>query len=238
LTQQSVLFSEFVDVLTTMGRYIGEQQSSEPALLTVARCCQQVVPAAEHAAISRSRDHHVATVVATSELPAQLDQLHQVAGGGPLTAVLAGRGGAVRIDELREASRWPEFGTAAADRHGVRSMLTVPLRIEDIDMSAALSLYSTRPDAFDESDELAALLLATHGALAVAAAERRNQVTHLERALQSNRRIGMAIGILMATRRLVEKQAFDLLRSASQSRHRKLFQLADEVIETGTLEFS
>ncbi|RFU22941.1 ANTAR domain-containing protein [Geodermatophilus marinus] len=54
-------------------------------------------------------------------------------------------------------------------------------------------------------------------------------------ALVSNRRTGMAIGILMASRRISEQAASDLLRQASQSRNVELQELAEEVTWTGTL---
>jgi len=40
----------------------------------------------------------------------------------------------------------------------------------------------------------------------------------------------------MATYRVTDQQAFDLLRIASQSRHRKLIAVAEDVIESGELE--
>ncbi|MGY1780853.1 ANTAR domain-containing protein [Geodermatophilus sp. SYSU D01036] len=62
------------------------------------------------------------------------------------------------------------------------------------------------------------------------------QMTHLRVALESNRRIGMAIGILMALRKVDEEAAFGLLRTASSHRNVKLRQVAEEVIRTGTLD--
>lgn len=59
---------------------------------------------------------------------------------------------------------------------------------------------------------------------------------NLHRALNSNREIGAAMGILMARHQLTSDQAFDLLRRASQSAHRKVVAIAAEVIETGALE--
>ena len=58
---------------------------------------------------------------------------------------------------------------------------------------------------------------------------------HLEKALASNRRIGMAIGILMARRQLTEEQAFDCLRVESQRRNVKLREIAERVIYTGDI---
>jgi ANTAR domain len=62
------------------------------------------------------------------------------------------------------------------------------------------------------------------------------QVDNLRIALASNREIGAAVGILMASRKLTSEHAFDLLRRVSQHSHRKLRELALEVIDTGTIE--
>ena len=45
----------------------------------------------------------------------------------------------------------------------------------------------------------------------------------------------MAIGILMAIRRVSQEEAFDLLRVRSQRSNRKLREIADEVVLTGAL---
>jgi hypothetical protein len=62
------------------------------------------------------------------------------------------------------------------------------------------------------------------------------RVENLELALTTNREIGIALGILMAGRKLTSDQAFDLLRRASQQSHRKLRELALEIAETGSIE--
>ena len=56
---------------------------------------------------------------------------------------------------------------------------------------------------------------------------------HLEHALRSSRRIGAAIGIVMAHRHLSEEQAFKALCRASQDANRKLTVVTDEVVRTG-----
>jgi hypothetical protein len=58
---------------------------------------------------------------------------------------------------------------------------------------------------------------------------------NLQIALLSNRRIGTAIGILMAHRRITDTAAFELLRAASQRTHRKLREVAEDVVLTGAL---
>jgi AmiR/NasT family two-component response regulator len=44
------------------------------------------------------------------------------------------------------------------------------------------------------------------------------------------------MGILMASNKVTEQQAFDLLRIASQSNHRKLHDVAYDVVQTGELD--
>lgn len=57
----------------------------------------------------------------------------------------------------------------------------------------------------------------------------------LEHALASNRRIGMAVGILMCRHQLTEDQAIAVLKTHSQHCNVKLRELAETVIYTGTI---
>jgi ANTAR domain len=59
---------------------------------------------------------------------------------------------------------------------------------------------------------------------------------HLRIALHSSRQIGAAIGIVMSAHKLTDEGAFQLLRAASQHTHRKLRDIADDVIRTGWLD--
>jgi AmiR/NasT family two-component response regulator len=66
-------------------------------------------------------------------------------------------------------------------------------------------------------------------------ADARSTILNLEIALQSNRRIGMAIGIVMGQLAVTEEEAFGRLRLVSQTTNRKLREVAEEVIYTGEL---
>jgi hypothetical protein len=63
----------------------------------------------------------------------------------------------------------------------------------------------------------------------------RRHIADLTAALESNREIGAAIGVVMATRGVDSEAAFDLLRQASQARHTKLRDVAREVVATRRL---
>jgi signal transduction histidine kinase/DNA-binding response OmpR family regulator/PAS domain-containing protein len=62
-----------------------------------------------------------------------------------------------------------------------------------------------------------------------------DKAANLQRALSSNRQIGIALGVLMARDMLTEDQAFERLRVISQRQNRKLRDVADEVVLTGAL---
>ena len=61
----------------------------------------------------------------------------------------------------------------------------------------------------------------------------RERAAQLEVALRSSRRIGAAIGIVMADRKVSEEHAFAILVKASQDANRKVRVIADEVVRTG-----
>lgn len=63
----------------------------------------------------------------------------------------------------------------------------------------------------------------------------RDKIANLEAALVTARRIGAAMGVLMNSQKVTNAQAFDLLREASQRSHRKLRDVAEEVLLSGVL---
>ena len=63
----------------------------------------------------------------------------------------------------------------------------------------------------------------------------REKIANLEQALVTARRIGAAVGIVMARLSVTEDEAFLVLRSASQREQRKLRVIADEIVFTGVI---
>ena len=72
-------------------------------------------------------------------------------------------------------------------------------------------------------------MFAAYASMALLAAARHDTANHLTRALETNREIGVAMGILMANGKLTSQQAFDQLRTASQNFNRKLHDIAADV---------
>lgn len=228
--------ADLANLFLRVGRELSSSERSvNDVLQIVSHRAYELIPSAQHAAISRGSSGKFETVAATSDVPPQIDRIQYRLRTGPAVDAIQGEG-AYRDGDLATSTSWPEFGRKAAEEYGIHSLLSVRMYLEDDELHAGLNLYSSERDAFDESDQTTATLVATHGALALTAARRQSKIMNLERALQTSRRIGTAMGILMANNKVTEQQAFDLLRIASQSNHRKLHDVADDVVQSRELK--
>ena len=98
--------------------------------------------------------------------------------------------------------------------------------------SRALTLYSTRTEAFTQEDRATGSMLAVIAAHLISAALAQEQIVQLRQGLESNREIGRACGIIMARGNLTPDQAIDLLRQSSQRSNRKLRDIATDIVDT------
>lgn len=195
----------------------------------------EVVPGAGYAAVTRGVKGHFETVAATDQVARDVDAIQYALGTGPCVDAIL-ENSVFRTGDLRVDERWPVFGRRAAETTGILSMLSFRLYMEDDEMIAALNVYSRELDAFDQSAQTVGMLLASHAALALGGVLAQQRVANLERALASNREIGVAMGILMASHAVTREQAFDLLRITSQNTNRKLVAIATDVADTGVFE--
>jgi GAF domain-containing protein len=216
-----------------VARALAAEQTVEETLARLVDVAVAIIPGCHHAGVTVVRRGRPETPAATDEVPAAVDAIQYETGQGPCLSAIAEHA-VFRTGDLAMDDRWPAFAAPAVARTGVRSVLAYRL-FTDEDTLGALNLYSREPDAFDDDTVPVGTILAAHAALAFARARDREQISGLEQALASNRTIAMAIGILMATHRIKEGEAFDRLRVASQRSNRRLREIADEVVRTGEL---
>ena len=138
-----------------------------------------------------------------------------------------------RVDDFHDDPRWPDLVATIRDKTSLRSAIGYPLTVAR-ESFGALVIYSDVPGEFAGQTSLSAAF-AVHLSLALQSARATERVTHLEHALLTNRRIGIAIGILMAHHQVTEEHAFDLLRTSSQRENVKLAAIAERVVHTGGL---
>jgi hypothetical protein len=193
------------------------------------------VPGARWVSVSALRSGRFTTSASTAEQAVRADVLQYEIGSGPcVDAVL--KESLYVTGEVSTDTRWAEWGRRANSQVGINSVLSQRLQLQGQDeMVAGLNIYSDVPRAFDRAAVGVALILATHGAMVLSQQLASREAGHLERALISNREIGMAMGIVMSQYRLTRQGAFDVLRVASQNSNRKLADIAAEVTHTGTL---
>ena len=129
---------------------------------------------------------------------------------------------------------WPKFSARAIEETPIRSMFGVRVFLGGDDRGA-LNFYAPEPGAFTELDLGIGAMLSTMASLALQNAVAQRKTVNLEIALESSRQIGTAIGILMSSRLITADRAFDELRKVSQHTHRKVRDVAAEVMETGAL---
>ena len=112
--------------------------------------------------------------------------------------------------------------------------MAVPLRVRSYRLGA-LNVYALQAHVLDEIAAETAGLFAEQASIVLANAEAftRAQATavSLGQALTSRSVIDMAKGILMARDECGPAEAFDLFRQASQTQHRKLREVAQELVD-------
>jgi hypothetical protein len=228
-------FLELAELFSDIGSSLTEQPDADSVFDLLVELAVTRVPGAEHAGITVGSLGQFATRSASSELVRRTDRIQYELQSGPCVAAAVDES-VYNAPDLATDPRWPEFGARAAREVGVRSMYATRLFLDDDgDSVAALNLYATSTDAFGPTSKAIALLLATHGALALATASSREKIANLLTAVKSNREIGIAMGIVMDQANLTREQAFDLLRLLSQHLHRKIADIAADIAETGLL---
>jgi GAF domain-containing protein len=226
--------TQLEQALASLTRLLFADETFESAVRRVVDLAVGVIPSCDSCSVSRVQGRTIETPVASDSLALDLDNLQYESGGGPCVEAI--RTGSPVVLELRtDGTRWPAFVTAAA-RVGLHSARSLPLRV-DSRVLGALNLYSLA-GPFTDLDVRLSESFAEQAAITLANAEayQRSQelVANLRIALESRDVIGQAKGIIMERERCTAEQAFDILRTISQTRNIKLRDLAQQVVETGT----
>jgi hypothetical protein len=219
---------------TGLLRSLASAPTVEEAMRRLTQYTVDHIPAADAAGLTVPTNSGPATRAATTTLADTVDAL-QYALGGPCVAALLEPDEVQHADDLDAEDRWPEFASAAVQQTPVRSVVSYRLAVDQERPIASLNLYAKRPHAFTPNAVREAASLAGQATISLAYLAERKTRLELDAALTSNRRIGAALGILMARHRLTHEQAFRSLRQTSQNTNRKLRDLAEAILETGDL---
>ncbi|GAA1794984.1 GAF and ANTAR domain-containing protein [Planosporangium flavigriseum] len=191
----------------------------------------QAVPGESWCGITLIRAGAPTTQAASSPLTARVDDIQYKIGDGPALTAIRTREMVV-VGDLAGEARWPQWREAAAD-DGISGVLSMPLDIDD-HVIGALNLYTSESNAFSPDVQLAAMLVAEHAGLLLAAVLDRGRLAglaaDLSEALASGDTVNRAIGIVMAQRGCRAEEALQVLRQASMNLHVPLHDVADRLV--------
>ncbi|KOG33475.1 GAF and ANTAR domain-containing protein [Streptomyces resistomycificus] len=226
-------WGRFAQQMASMARDLLAQESVSSTLDRITGSATELVEGCDAAGILVLHGSKAESLAPSDQLVIDSDRLQERLGEGPCFDAARKREGerVFRIaDFTDEQPRWPAYAPQA-HALGVGSMMGFLLFTED-EQFGALNLYSRRAGAFTEASELAGWLLASHAAVAFSSARTHAQMEH---AVATRHVIGEAMGILMGSHHLSEKEAFDVLRRFAQENNIKLREVARRVCERGSL---
>ncbi len=216
------------EVFAEVARSLLAQDDVQHTLQRIVELAVETIEGCDHAGISFLKGGKGSTPAASDEVPHRVDAIQYETNEGPCLDAIR-KHEIFRTGDLGKETRWPEFSSRARRETGVTSMLCFRLFVAG-DTLGALNLYSKAPDAFDDAAQAVGSVFAAHAAIALSTSLHDQQ---MEEALQSRDLIGQAKGMLMARQGLDAREAFEVLKHASQRLNLKLRDVAAQVVAPG-----
>ena len=217
--------------LTGLAGLLSSHRALEDTLVRVAEFAVQAIPGADGAGLTLLEADRPQTVVATADFVREVDDVQYGLKEGPCVSAVA-EGRTFTSGNLGGEPEWPRFGPRVG-RLGVHSALSLPLLLPD-HVVGALNVYAHGKDVFDESAVRMGEFFAPYAAVSVFNAQMLAQaerlVGQLQEAMTSRAEIDHAIGVLMSRSGGTAAEAFESLRTMSQTRSVKLAAVAHEVV--------
>jgi GAF domain-containing protein len=218
--------------LAGLSRLASDRLPLEDLLTQVATYAVQAIPGADGAGLTLLEQDRADTVVATAPFVTEVDDIQYGIDQGP--CITAARDGeTVMSGSLGGDPRWPRFGGRVA-RLGVHSVVSLPLITPD-GVVGAMNVYAHGKNVFDERAAELGQIFAAPAAIAVhnahVLAQTRRLANRLQSALELRGVIDRAVGILMSRSGSTEHEALERLRSLSQQEHRKLGEVARQIVD-------
>jgi transcriptional regulator with GAF, ATPase, and Fis domain len=216
-----------IEEFASVARHVHASENFEESLGRITATAEQAIGGCEAASISLITATGPTTFGATDPLAAEGDQIQYEENEGPcLDAAMEEQW--ISTPDLAVDPRWPRSAARLALQLGVHSMFSCRMTLDAAPHHTlgGMNLYATTPRAFNEQDQMLAILLSSLGAVVVDAAR---QQENLRRAIDSRQVIGEAVGILRAQTKVNSDEAFRMLSQASQRMNIKLRDLAERI---------
>lgn len=221
---------ELLTTFRAMAEVVYAGDSYDSVYESLCHAAVELVDGCDHASLMVRRNGRTTTAAASDEIAARCDAIEIELGEGPcIDAIDESESDAHMAPDLSEATKWPQLAAQLVRETPVRGMAGFRLR-QDGQKVGALNIFSDAPEAFTTDSLDQAIMLTAFASVALAALDRGEEATTLRRGLQSNREIGKAIGLLMASHDIDDDQAFEMLAKVSQEMNVKVAEVAAQVI--------
>lgn len=188
------------------------------------------VPGCDHAAVMTMRAGEKPVCEAATDVTARrIDELERETGEGPCLDAILTQSFECEPD-ITQGSAWPRLAERVIAETPVRGMVGYRILIGGR-KAGALNLFSDTPGALTPENGAVGAIMASFASVALVAASEHESARSLRDALDSNREIGKAIGLLMATNGISDEDAFGMLREASSRLNLRLALVARRVLD-------
>jgi GAF domain-containing protein len=216
------------EYFTAIAEQLLEGRTVEQTCRVIVEAAPRVVEGCDRAAIGILEGDRFRSAASTDGVMELIDRLQNELNEGPCLEASTDQVSQLNND-LTTGSPWPRLAQAVLAQTPVRAMLAVPLVVEG-HRSGALNLFADRPDVFTRTSTESAAILAAFASVAISKARDKATAGQLAEGLATNREIGAAVGILMATHKISSDEAFTVLSGASQRLNRKLRDIAAGIV--------
>jgi hypothetical protein len=221
---------EMLQTFDGLARIIYSGESHDAVHQALCDAAVELIEGCDHASLMLQRHGRVHTAAASDDVALRCDQAEIALGEGPcLDAIDEDEPDAHLCPDLTTGSDWPRLAEHMLRELGVAGMAGFRLRADGARVGA-LNVFSDTPGALSQRSLDQASLLTSFASVALAALERGEEAGTLRRGLNSNREIGKAVGLLMATHGLDDTAAFALLSRVSQEMNLKVAEVAAQVV--------
>jgi GAF domain-containing protein len=228
----SVSLHDVHQALTELGRLRFGTMSVEDAMREIVQTTHTVFSVDGAGLMLTDVEQRLRGVAASDERFAHLEDLQIEHGEGPCVEAFDTKQ-LVGTQDLEAEDRWPGFSRSAVARD-VRAVLASPLPYNQ-DAVGVVAVLSEQRRPWSAEGELGLLAFTDLAALLIASTMQGEQhsrlAQQLQGALDSRQVIEQAKGVLMGTKGISARAAYEQLRARARAERRKLLAVCAEIVD-------
>lgn len=221
--------SHVAQTFSELARLVHAHPGLDAVYQAVVDAAPQLVPGCDHASIMLRERGRYRTAASSDDVGRLVDALEREVGSGPCVDAIE-HASYLLDPDITVSSRWPKLAERVLLETPVKGMAGYLLLVDGRKLGA-LNLFSDTAGALTPDSADAGVVLASFASVALGGSSSHEEARTLAEGIASNREIGMAIGLLMATHGLSAEAAFATLRKASSQLNRKISAIARELVE-------